>query len=81
MITLDLPPQTVQMIEQIAQQKGQSLQDFIMMGVYEKALQVAVQLQQNDELLADFIQKLPKADLTQNGLDIQKVSRDEWHQY
>lgn len=79
MITLDLPPQTVQMIEQIAQQKGQSLQDFIMMSVYEKALQVAVQPQQNDELLADFIQTMPKAELTQNGLDIQKVLRDEWH--
>ena len=70
MITLDFPPQTVQMIEQIAQQKGQSLQDFIMMSVYEKALQVAVQPQQNDELLADFIQ---------TGLDIQRELRDEWH--
>ncbi|ULJ60414.1 hypothetical protein [Wielerella bovis] len=79
MITLDLPPQTVQMIEQIAQQKGQSLQDFIMMSVYEKALQVAVQPQQNDELLADFIQTMPKAELTQNGLDIQMELRDEWH--
>ncbi|MCG7656075.1 hypothetical protein [Wielerella bovis] len=53
MITLDLPPQTVQMIEQIAQH--------------------------NDELLAEFIQKVPKAELTENGLDIQKVLRDEWH--
>lgn len=79
MITLDFPPQTVQMIEQIAQQKGQSLQDFIMMSVYEKALQVAVQPQQNDELLADFIQTMPKAELTQNGLDIQRELRDEWH--
>lgn len=56
MITLDFPPQTVQMIEQIAQEN-------------------------HDELLADFIHKLPKAELTKNGLDIQKILRDEWHQY
>ncbi|WP_066802561.1 type II toxin -antitoxin system TacA 1-like antitoxin [Moraxella oblonga] len=36
---IDLPPQTEQIIAQVAKQNGQSLQDFIVISAYEKALQ------------------------------------------
>lgn len=38
---LDLPPQTEQIIANIAYQQGQSLEQFIIMSAYEKALQLA----------------------------------------
>lgn len=36
---IDLPPQTEQIIAQVAKQNGQSLHDFIVISAYEKALQ------------------------------------------
>lgn len=77
MIILDLPPQTMQIIEQVALKKGQSVQDFITISAYEKALQSFVE-PKDDELLIDFIKKFPKSQLTRSGLDVQKELRDEW---
>lgn len=77
MITLELPPQTIQVIEQVAHQNGQSVQDFIIISAYEKALQSFAK-PKDDELLIDFIKNFPKSELTHSGLDIQRQLRDEW---
>lgn len=86
MIYLDLPPQTQQVIEQIAQKNGQSIQDFITISAYEKALQALVEptepteqiIQKKGETLLDFIYQFPKSQLTRSGLDIKKELRNEW---
>lgn len=78
MIVLDLPPKTVQVIEQVAYRNGQSVQDFIVMSAYEKALQSFAEPKEDDELLIDFIKRLPKSQLQRSGLDIQRELRDEW---
>ncbi|OPH35369.1 Uncharacterised protein [Moraxella lacunata] len=36
---IELPPQTEQIIAQVAKEKGQSVHDFIVMSAYEKAVQ------------------------------------------
>ncbi|WP_066802404.1 hypothetical protein [Moraxella oblonga] len=77
MIVLDLPQETIQVIEQVAQKNGQSIQDFITISAYEKALQSFAK-PKDDELLIDFIQNFPKSQLTRSGLEIQKELRDEW---
>ncbi|OOS25635.1 hypothetical protein [Moraxella pluranimalium] len=77
MIVLDLPPQTLQIIEQVAQKNGQSIQDFITISAYEKALQSFATPKQ-DELLTDFIKTLPNRNQLGDGLAIQKALRDEW---
>ncbi len=77
MIVLDLPPQTLQIIEQVAQKNGQSIQDFITISAYEKALQSFATPKQ-DELLTDFIKTLPNRNKLGDGLAIQKALRDEW---
>lgn len=77
MIYLDLPPQTQQVIEQIAQKNGQSIQDFITISAYEKALQALVE-PKDDMLLIDFINTLPNRTNIGDGLSIQKELRNEW---
>lgn len=77
MIVLDLPPQTLQVIEQVAQKNGQSIQDFITISAYEKALQSFATANQ-EELLANFIKNLPNRSQLGDGLAIQKALRDEW---
>lgn len=77
MIYLDLPPQTQQVIEQIAQKNGQSIQDFITISAYEKALQALVK-PKDDMLLIDFINTLPNRTNIGDGLSIQKELRNEW---
>lgn len=80
MIVLDLPPQTAQVIEQVAQQNGQSVHDFILISAYEKALQSFNHTKpKNDDMaLLDLIKSLPKSQLQRSGLEIQKELRDEW---
>lgn len=77
MITLNIAPQMIEVIEKVAQKNGQSLQDFVIISAYEKALQSLIHPEE-DELLIDFIQKLPQSKLERSGLDIQKELRDEW---
>lgn len=77
MIVLDLPPQTLYIIEQVAQKNGQSLQDFITISAYEKALQSFAGLQDN-VLLTDFVKTLANRSHVGDGLVIQKELRDEW---
>lgn len=43
---LDLPPQTARIINTIARQQGQTLENFMIMSAYEKALQLAYAPQQ-----------------------------------
>lgn len=79
MIILDLPPHTIQVIEQIAQKQGQSIQDFITISAYEKALQSFVEpTPANTVPLLDLIKSMPKSQLDRSGLDVQKELRDEW---
>lgn len=77
MIVLDLPQETIQVIEQVAQKNGQSVQDFITISAYEKALQSFAK-PKKDMLLTDFIKQFPKSQLTRSGLEIQQELRDEW---
>lgn len=78
MIVLDLPYETLQIIEQVAQKNGQSVQDFITVSAYEKALQSLAQ-PKKDGRLTDFIHALPNKSNLGDGLAIQKALRDEWH--
>lgn len=48
MTILDLPQETVQVIEQVAHKNGQSIQDFITIGAYEKALSL-LSLENNNQ--------------------------------
>lgn len=77
MIVLELPPQTLQIIEQVAHKNGQSIQDFITISAYEKALQSFATPKQG-ELLTDFIKTLPNRNKLGDGLAIQQSLRDEW---
>jgi hypothetical protein len=77
MIVLELPPQTLQIIEQVAHKNGQSIQDFITISAYEKALQSFATPKQG-ELLTDFIKTLPNRNKLGDGLAIQQALRDEW---
>ncbi len=43
---LDLPPQTAHIISTIAEQQGQTLENFMIISAYEKALQLAYAPQQ-----------------------------------
>lgn len=76
MIVLELPPQTLQIIEQVAHKNGQSIQDFITISAYEKALQSFATPKQG-ELLTDFIKTLPNRNKLGDGLAIQQALRDE----
>lgn len=77
MIVLDLPPQMLQIIEQVAHKNGQSIQDFITISAYEKALQ-SFAIPKQGELLTDFIKTLPNRNQLGDGLAIQQALRDEW---
>lgn len=77
MFVLELPPQTLQIIEQVAHKNGQSIQDFITISAYEKALQSFATPKQG-ELLTDFIKTLPNRNKLGDGLAIQQALRDEW---
>lgn len=77
MIVLDLPPQTIQIIEQVAQKNGQSVQDFITMSAYEKALQSMHS--SNDVSVLDFIQGKSLKSFKGNPVAIQREMRDEWN--
>ena len=77
MIVLELPPQTLQIIEPVAHKNGQSIQDFITISAYEKALQSFATPKQG-ELLTDFIKTLPTRNKLGDGLAIQQALRDEW---
>lgn len=77
MIVLELPPQTLHIIEQVAHKNGQSIQDFITISAYEKALQSFATPKQG-ELLTDFIKTLPNRNKLGDGLAIQQALRDEW---
>ncbi|USZ14397.1 hypothetical protein NGM44_08470 [Moraxella sp. FZFQ2102] len=77
MIVLDLPPQTMQIIEQVAQKNGQSVHDFITISAYEKALQSFAE-PKDEMLLTDFINTLPNRTHLGDGVAIQKALRDEW---
>lgn len=77
MIVLELPPQTLQIIEQVAHKNGQSIQDFITISAYEKALQSFATPKQG-ELLTNFIKTLPNRNKLGDGLAIQQALRDEW---
>ena len=76
MFVLELPPQTLQIIEQVAHKNGQSIQDFITISAYEKALQSFATPKQG-ELLTDFIKTLPNRNKLGDGLAIQQALRDE----
>ena len=76
MIVLELPPQTLQIIEQVAHKNGQSIQDFITISAYEKALQSFATPKQG-ELLTDFIKTLPNRNKLGDGLAIQQALRDD----
>ncbi len=76
MFVLELPPQTLQIIEQVAHKNGQSIQDFITISAYEKALQSFATPKQG-ELLTDFIKTLPNRNKLGDGLAIQQALRDD----
>lgn len=81
MIILDLPPQTVQVIEQVAHKNGQSIQDFITLSAYEKALQSFAKPKEEPEKnvsLIEFIEQFDNRTSIGDGLTIQKALRDEW---
>lgn len=79
MIILDLPPHTIQVIEQIAQKQGQSIQDFITISAYEKALQSFVEPKPiEDKPLLDFIHGKTLGSFKGDPVVIQRKLRDEW---
>lgn len=79
MIVLDVAPQTIQVIEQVAQKNGQSVQDFILMSAYEKALQsFHSSLNQSDTLVLDFIKGKTLQSFQGDPVAIQRAMRDEW---
>ncbi|WP_019519340.1 hypothetical protein [Faucicola boevrei] len=83
---LDIPPQTIQIIQAVANQQGQSLENYIIISAYEKALgQLANKQpsQQNNQenkemLLTDFVKTLPRRSYLGDGLAIQQELRNKW---
>lgn len=83
---LDIPPQTIQIIQAVANQQGQSVENYIIISAYEKALQQLAHKktnQQNNQenkemLLTDFVKALPKRSYLGDGLAIQQELRNEW---
>lgn len=57
---IDLPPQTAHLIAQVAKQNGQSIQDFVIISAYEKAL-------------THFINDKPPQELTNLGERIHQI--------
>ncbi|UXZ05309.1 hypothetical protein [Moraxella nasicaprae] len=78
MIVLDLPQETIQVIEQVAQKNGQSIQDFITISAYEKALQSFAK-PKDVMLLTDFIKGKKLQGFQGDPVAVQRAMRDEWN--
>ncbi len=78
---LDFPPKIERVISDVAISQGLSLEQFVIMGAYEKALQIqAMPQQSSDMLLTDFAAQMPKLAIFQDidPVAYQRELRDEW---
>ncbi len=76
MITLSVPPKEQALIEQASQHFGMSVEQFALTAVREKAIQV--ERSEKKVLLTDLLKDLSPAELSEDGLQIQRALRDEW---
>lgn len=76
---IDLPPQIEQIINTIAVRQGQSMQDFIILSAYEKALQLT-HVDEKPVLVTDYFTQSKPLDIFKDidPVTYQKAVRDEW---
>ena len=77
---LDIPPQTIELISSVALKQGQSVESFILMSAYEKALQLS-QSSNQSQLVTEFFTNTKPLDIF-NDIDpvnYQRQVRDEWN--
>lgn len=79
---LDIPPQTIELISSVALKQGQSVESFILMSAYEKALQFS-QSNNQSQLVTEFFANTKPLDIFKDidPVNYQRQVRDELTTY